>query len=46
MAGFVTAVSGSPAYTFTKPNRASIQLLAGLGVAGDAHLGERSSPDS
>jgi MOSC domain-containing protein YiiM len=40
MHGQVTAVSLSPAYTFTKPNQDSIQLLAGLGVAGDAHLGE------
>jgi len=37
--GEVTAVSRSAEYTFTKPNRDSITLLAGLGVEGDAHLG-------
>jgi hypothetical protein len=37
--GRVTAVSLSPEYTFSKPNRPSIRLLAGLGVEGDAHLG-------
>lgn len=41
MDGLVTAVSSSPAHTFSKPNRASIRLLAGLGVDGDAHLGEK-----
>ncbi len=40
MDGVVTAVSCSPAHTFSKPERASIRLLAGLGVEGDAHLGE------
>ena len=35
----VTAVSSSPAHTLTKPNGASIRLLAGLGVEGDAHSG-------
>jgi MOSC domain-containing protein YiiM len=39
-AGIVTAVSSSPAHTMGKPNRAGIRLLAGLGVEGDAHLGE------
>ncbi|KOV29838.1 molybdenum cofactor biosysynthesis protein [Streptomyces sp. XY431] len=39
MSGTVTAVSSSGEYTFTKPNRASITLIAGLGVAGDAHAG-------
>jgi MOSC domain-containing protein YiiM len=39
-AGIVTAVSRSPTYTFSKPNQASIRLRAGLGVQGDAHLGE------
>lgn len=38
--GVVTAVSRSPTYTFTKPNQAGIRLLPGLGVDGDAHLGE------
>jgi len=39
MNGVVTAVSCSPAHTFTKPNQESIQLLAGLGIEGDTHLG-------
>ncbi len=38
--GLVSAVSRSPAYTFSKPNQGSITLLAGLGVEDDAHLGE------
>src|SRR5256885_10618816 len=38
--GMVTAVSRSPAHTFSKPNETSIRLLAGLGVEGDAHLGQ------
>jgi MOSC domain-containing protein YiiM len=33
------AVSRSGDYTFSKPNTASITLLTGLGVEGDAHLG-------
>jgi cytidine deaminase len=37
--GVVTAVSLSPAYTFSKPNQGSINLLAGLGVEGDVHMG-------
>src|SRR3712207_9188290 len=40
MDGIVTAVSRSPAHTFSKPNQESIRLRAGLGVEGDAHLGE------
>ncbi|MER8197570.1 MOSC domain-containing protein [Streptomyces microflavus] len=40
MSGIVTAVSSSGEYTFTKPNRESITLLAGLGVEGDVHAGE------
>ncbi|MEU3853449.1 MOSC domain-containing protein [Streptomyces sp. NPDC029554] len=39
MSGRVTAVSSNGAYTFTKPNRDSITLLAGLGVEGDVHAG-------
>jgi MOSC domain-containing protein YiiM len=35
----VTAVSRSAEYTFTKPTRAAIMLLEGLGVEGDAHAG-------
>jgi MOSC domain-containing protein YiiM len=37
--GIVTAVSRSATHTMTKPNEVSIQLLEGLGVEGDAHLG-------
>ena len=40
MKGTVQAVSCSPTHTFTKPNQESIRLLTGLGVEGDAHLGE------
>jgi MOSC domain-containing protein YiiM len=39
MSGVVTAVSRSAKHTLTKPNEDSIQLLTGLGVDGDAHLG-------
>ncbi|RKN11430.1 MOSC domain-containing protein [Streptomyces radicis] len=39
MDGTVTAVSSSGEYSFTKPNRDSITLLAGLGVEGDVHAG-------
>jgi MOSC domain-containing protein YiiM len=37
--GTVVAVSANPEYSFTKPNRAAIRLLAGLGVEGDVHAG-------
>jgi MOSC domain-containing protein YiiM len=37
--GLVTAVAASPGHTFSKPTVPSITLLAGLGVAGDAHNG-------
>lgn len=40
MTGRVEAVSASPTHSMTKPNLSSIRLLAGLGVEGDAHLGE------
>ena len=40
MGGVVTAVSRSATHTLSKPNEGSIRLLTGLGVAGDAHLGE------
>jgi len=36
----VVAVSSSPRHTFSKPLQLSIRLLAGLGVDGDAHMGE------
>ncbi|NUP17214.1 MAG: MOSC domain-containing protein [Streptomyces sp.] len=39
MSGSVTAVSSNGEYSFTKPNRDSITLLAGLGVEGDVHSG-------
>jgi MOSC domain-containing protein YiiM len=37
--GTVVAVSRNAGYSFTKPNRDSITLLAGLGVEGDVHAG-------
>jgi MOSC domain-containing protein YiiM len=40
MGAWVTAVSRSAAHTMSKPNEESLRLLAGLGVEGDAHLGE------
>lgn len=40
MDGVVIAVSRSATHTFTKPNQGSIQLLTGLGVEGDAHMGK------
>ncbi len=40
MEGTVTAVSRSEAHAFGKPEEESIRLLAGLGVEGDAHMGE------
>ncbi|MFA3875728.1 MOSC domain-containing protein [Streptomyces sp. MMCC 100] len=39
MSSTVTAVSSNGTYSFTKPNRDSITLLAGLGVEGDVHAG-------
>lgn len=38
--GIVTAVSRSAVHEFTKPNVDSIELIAGLGVKGDAHFGD------
>jgi MOSC domain-containing protein YiiM len=40
MSGVVTAVSLGAGHEFSKPNRERIRLLAGLGVEGDAHLGQ------
>jgi hypothetical protein len=37
----VTSVSRSGQHTFTKPVVLTIRLVPGLGVEGDAHLGER-----
>src|SRR4028119_1708188 len=39
MTPLVTAVSCNAAHGFSKTNRESIRLLAGLGVEGDVHLG-------
>ena len=39
LGGIVMAVSRSGMHTVSKPNQESVQLLAGLGVAGDAHQG-------
>lgn len=40
MAAIVASVSRSNEHTFTKPNERAISLVAGLGVRGDAHMGE------
>jgi MOSC domain-containing protein YiiM len=39
VSGTVTAVSRNGAYSFTKPNREEIVLVAGIGVEGDTHAG-------
>ena len=39
MDGSVAAVHRSAAHTFSKPSETAIQLLAGVGVEGDAHGG-------
>jgi MOSC domain-containing protein YiiM len=39
MDAYVAAVHRSPEYTFTKPTVHDIELVAGLGVAGDVHEG-------
>jgi MOSC domain-containing protein YiiM len=39
MTGIVAAVSCGAKHILAKPNEASIRLLTGLGVEGDAHLG-------
>ena len=41
MPGTVIAISKSPSHSFSKPNQKSIRLVTGLGVEGDAHLGEK-----
>jgi MOSC domain-containing protein YiiM len=41
MQGKVIAVSLSSTHSFSKPNQQSINLLTGLGVEGDTHLGEK-----
>ena len=40
MTGVVTAVSRGVTHSLTKPNEGNVQLLAGLGVEGDAHAGK------
>ena len=40
MSASVLAVSSSATHSFSKEPRPSIRLIAGLGVEGDAHLGE------
>jgi MOSC domain-containing protein YiiM len=40
MCPVVTSVSRSARHSFTKPTMLTIRLVAGLGVEGDAHLGE------
>lgn len=40
MNGVVVAVSRSATHTFTKVNQQSIQLLTGLGIEGDSHMGK------
>nr|WP_062335739.1 MOSC domain-containing protein [Herbidospora sakaeratensis] len=39
--GSIEAVSRSAQYTFSKPSEGVIRLIAGLGVEGDAHYGEK-----
>jgi MOSC domain-containing protein YiiM len=39
-AATVLSVSSSPTHSFSKPPVATIRVLAGLGVEGDAHCGE------
>jgi hypothetical protein len=39
LAGTIVAVSRAPKYGFSKPNHASISLIAGLGIEGDVHAG-------
>jgi len=41
MSAIITAVSRCKAHAFSKLNESAIRLVAGLGVEGDAHLGEK-----
>jgi MOSC domain-containing protein YiiM len=41
MPAIVTAVNRSKNHTFCKPTELMIRLVAGLGVQGDAHMGEK-----
>jgi MOSC domain len=40
LVGIVTSVSCSATHTFSKPRQDTIRLLAGLGIEGDAHMGQ------
>ena len=37
----VTAVNRSARHTFSKQNQPAINLIAGIGVEGDAHAGKK-----
>jgi len=39
VSGTITAVGSNGTYSFSKPNRESVTLVAGLGVEGDVHAG-------
>lgn len=41
MPAIITAVSRSRCHTFGKPNEPVIRLITGLGIEGDAHMGQR-----
>jgi MOSC domain-containing protein YiiM len=41
MPAIVTAVSRGASHTFGKPNEPMVRLVSGLGVEGDAHMGEK-----
>ena len=41
MDGTIVSVNKSSTHTFSKPNQDKIVLLSGLGVEGDAHMGEK-----
>lgn len=46
MAGRVTAVSRNATYSFSKPHRESVTLLAGLGVEGTSTPARPSATSS
>ncbi len=41
LSGIVAAVSRSSSHSFTKETQSSIRFIEGLGVEGDAHLGDK-----
>jgi MOSC domain-containing protein YiiM len=41
MPAVVSAVSRNASHAFSKPNESTIRLVAGLGIEGDAHMGEK-----